>query len=80
MMLRTLRTLLLAALLLGTAHVQAQTVYKGLILISHERFTLQGGRLHVYMKVSFDDGAIATGETLLFTPELKYDGSQRRCP
>ena len=71
MMLRTLRTLLLAALLLGTAHVQAQTVYKGLILISHERFTLQGGRLHVYMKVSFDDGAIATGETLLFTPELK---------
>ena len=71
MMLRTLRTLLLAALLLGTAQLQAQTVYKGLILISHERFTLQGGRLHVFMKVSFDDGAIATGETLLFTPELK---------
>ena len=71
MILQRLRTLLLAALLLGTAHVQAQTVYKGLILISHERFTLQGGRLHVYMKVSFDDGAIATGETLLFTPELK---------
>lgn len=70
-MLRTLRTLLLAALLLGTAQLQAQTVYKGLILISHERFTLQGGRLHVFMKVSFDDGAIATGETLLFTPELK---------
>lgn len=71
MILQRLRTLLLAALLLGTAQLQAQTVYKGLILISHERFTLQGGRLHVFMKVSFDDGAIATGETLLFTPELK---------
>ncbi len=56
------------------APIQAQTVYKGLILVSHERFTLQGGCLHVYMKVSFDDGAIATGETLLFTPEFKYGG------
>lgn len=71
MILQRLRTLLLAALLLGTAQLQAQTVYKGLILISHERFTLREGQLHVYMKVSFDDGALRTGETLLFTPELK---------
>lgn len=62
---------LLAVFLLSTMQLQAQTVYKGLILISHERFTLREGQLHVYMKVSFDDGALRTGETLLFTPELK---------
>jgi len=70
MILQRLKTLL-AVLLLGTMMLQAQTVYKGLILVSHERFTLRGQQLHVYMKVSFDDGAIATGETLLFTPQLK---------
>ena len=71
MILQRLKSLLLAAMLVSTAHLQAQTVYKGLILVSHERFTLRGGQLHVYMKVSFDDGAIRTGETLFFTPELK---------
>ena len=70
MILLRLRTLL-TALLLSVACVQAQTVYKGLILISQERFTLKGSQLYVHMKVSFDDGAIRTGETLLFTPELK---------
>ena len=75
MVLLRLRTLLTAVLLLlSTACVQAQTVYKGLILVSHERFTLQGQQLHVYMKVSFDDNAIATGETLLFTPVFKSSG------
>lgn len=58
-------------MILCAMSMQAQTVYKGRIQISHERFSLQGQQLHVYMMVSFADGAIATGETLLFTPLLK---------
>lgn len=65
----TLRVLLLlwAAPLLCAA----QSAYKGQLHVTDERFSLEGQLLHVYMKVSYDDNALNTGETLVFTPVLK---------
>ena len=51
----------------------AQHVYKGQLHISDERFARQGDLLRVYMKVSYNDNAVNTGETLLFTPVIKSD-------
>lgn len=64
-----LKTILLSMLCCMGA--VGQTAYKGQLHVSDERFTLQGQLLRVYMKVSYDDNALNTGETLLFTPVLK---------
>lgn len=64
--LKTLLLLLNMPLLLS-----AQGAYKGQLQVSDEQFSLQGDLLHVYMKVSYSDDALNTGETLVFTPTLK---------
>lgn len=64
--LRTLLLVLPMPLLMA-----AQGAYKGQLHISDEQFSLQGELLRVHMKVSYDDNALNTGETLTFTPTLK---------
>ena len=71
---RILGTLLLC-LPMAAAAVCAQVAYKGQLYISEERFQRQGDMLHVYMKVSYDDSAIGSGESLTFTPVLKTDST-----
>jgi hypothetical protein len=52
-----------------------QVAYKGQLYINNERFQRKGDLLHVYMKVSYDNSAIGSGESLTFTPVLKTDSS-----
>jgi len=66
-----LKTLLLLLMLALPMALAAQGAYKGQLQVSEEQFSLQGELLHVYMKVSYDDDVINTGETLTFTPTLK---------
>lgn len=71
---------ILLMFLMATApgFVGAQHVYKGQLHISDERFARQGDLLRVYMKVSYNDNAVNTGETLLFTPVIKSDSLYAR--
>lgn len=66
---KTLKLLLL--LLAVPVLAAAQRAYKGQLHVSEERFALKGELLHVFMKVSYDDHVLNTGETLVFTPVLK---------
>ncbi len=53
----------------------SQTAYKGQLFINEESFTRQGDLLHVRMKVSYNESAVGSGESLTFTPVLKSDSS-----
>jgi len=68
---RTSRLKTLLLLLSVPALMAAQGAYKGQLHVSDEQFSLQGELLRVHMKVSYDDNALNTGETLTFTPMLK---------
>lgn len=61
---------ILAALLICTS-AQAQTVYKGKLLVSSQQFTLEESLLRVKMRVSYDPDALNSGDILNFTPVLK---------
>ena len=67
--------LLLLALCFGGGAVYGQVAYKGQLYINNESFQRQGDLLHVYMKVSYDNAAIGSGESLTFTPALKTDSN-----
>ena len=71
---KTKQLLLLLALCCGGA-VYGQVAYKGQLYINNESFQRQGDLLHVYMKVSYDNAAIGSGESLTFTPVLKTDSN-----
>lgn len=66
---------LLMCLPLISAGAYGQVAYKGQLYISGERFERHGDLLHVYMKVSYDNSAIGSGESLTFTPVLKTDST-----
>lgn len=68
---RTSRLKTLLLLLSMPTLLAAQGAYKGQLHLSDEQFSLQGQLLRVHMKVSYDDSALNTGETLTFTPTLK---------
>lgn len=68
---RTFRLKTLLLLLSVPTLLAAQGAYKGQLHVSDEQFSLQGDLLRVHMKVSYDDNALNTGETLTFTPTLK---------
>ncbi len=68
---RTSRLKTLLLLLSVPMMLTAQKAYKGQLHVSDEQFSLQGELLRVHMKVSYDDNALNTGETLTFTPVLK---------
>ena len=53
----------------------SQTAYKGQLFINEESFTRQGDLLRVRMKVSYNESAVGSGESLTFTPVLKSDSS-----
>lgn len=74
----TCKSLLLMLLVTFSMTVSAQTAYKGQLYVSDESFHHDGDMLRVHMKVSYDDTAVPSGESLIFTPVLKNDTIQCR--
>lgn len=78
MKLMNYKSMLLLVLAAFSITASSQTAYKGQLYITDEAFHHEGDLLHVRMKVSYNDDAVPSGESLILTPVLKCDTLYRR--